>query len=229
MADSRDKPEIETLSYKPASAPPAIADKNTPIIEPETKVEKDEFAGQHFKLPKPLKRGFLGLNAHVIKPETRINKTEDAGQHFEQPKYAESVSRHFICQCGDLCKAISPPAVADQHPEQIGVPALADNVNGNLLGEKELKSLNEHMNKYGFLGTHCPNCGHEWSTHNYDCDNKPPEQPNQMIITEIEGLVSQANEKMYDLPIHPTRSMAIEEIDILLRITIKKQLREAFE
>ena len=25
-------------------------------------------------LPKPLKRGFLGLNAHVIKPETRTNK-----------------------------------------------------------------------------------------------------------------------------------------------------------
>ena len=58
-----------------------------------------------------------------------------------------------------------------------------------------------------------------------------PEQPNQnlMIIEEIEGLISQANEKMYDLPIHPARSMAIEEIDILLRITVRKQLREAFE
>ena len=58
------------------------------------------------------------------------------------------------------------------------------------------------------------------------------EQPNKdlmIIIDEIEGLISQANEKMYDLPIHPVRSTAIEEIDILLRITIKKQLREAFE
>ena len=58
-----------------------------------------------------------------------------------------------------------------------------------------------------------------------------PEQPNQnlMIIEEIEGLISQANEKMYDLPVNTVRSRAIEEIDILLRITIKKQLREAFE
>ena len=63
------------------------------------------------------------------------------------------------------------------------------------------------------------------------CRETEPEQPNQnlMIIEEIEGLISQANEKMYDLPIHPIRSQAIEEIDILSRITIKKQLREAFE
>ena len=64
-----------------------------------------------------------------------------------------------------------------------------------------------------------------------DSRDKPIEQPNQnlMIIEEIEGLISQANEKMYDLPVHPIRSQASEEIDILLRITIKKQLREAFE
>lgn len=67
-----------------------------------------------------------------------------------------------------------------------------------------------------------------------------PEQPNQtregniegqnlMIIDKIEGLLSQANTLMYELPMHPTRSMAIEEIDVLLRVTIKTELRKAFE
>ena len=105
MEDSRNKPEIETLGYKPGN-----------------KIEKHPYP----EPPKPLKRGFMGLNAHVTKPAARVNKTEDA---------------------------------------------------------------------------------------------EPPNQ-NLMIIEEIEGLISQANEKMYDLPIHPARSQAIEEIDIFLRITV---------
>lgn len=55
------------------------------------------------------------------------------------------------------------------------------------------------------------------------------EGQNLMIIDKIEGLLSQANTLMYELPIHPIRSMAIEEIDVLLRVTIKKELRKAFE
>ena len=57
------------------------------------------------------------------------------------------------------------------------------------------------------------------------------EQPNQniMLIEEIEGLLSQANEKMYDLPIHPVRSKAIEEIGVLQRVTVNIELRKAFE
>lgn len=65
-------------------------------------------------------------------------------------------------------------------------------------------------------------------------DYRPPNgqnEPNQnlMVIEEIEGLLSQANEKMYELPIHPIRSKAIEEIDMLLQVTIKTELRKAFE
>jgi len=54
--------------------------------------------------------------------------------------------------------------------------------------------------------------------------------PNQhlMIIEEIAGLLSQANEKMYELPLHPIRSKAIEEIDLLQRTTIV-ELRKVFE
>lgn len=61
-------------------------------------------------------------------------------------------------------------------------------------------------------------------------DYKPQNGPNQnlMIIEEIEGLLSQANEKMYNLPIHPIRSKAIEEIDLLRKITVKTELRKAF-
>lgn len=69
MADSRNQPELETLSYrqetntKPitniplssnyinlkkaaAKGSPAVLGKNTPIIEPEMGVEKGEVAGQ---------------------------------------------------------------------------------------------------------------------------------------------------------------------------------------
>lgn len=49
-----------------------------------------------------------------------------------------------------------------------------------------------------------------------------------MIIEEIEGLIVEANEKMYDLPIHPIRSKAIEDID-LLQTTTMIELRRAFE
>ena len=58
-----------------------------------------------------------------------------------------------------------------------------------------------------------------------------PEQPNQtlMIIEEIEGLLTQANEKMYELPLHPFRSKAIEEIDVLNKITVGTELKKAFE
>ena len=77
-------------------------------------------------------------------------------------------------------------------------------------------------------GNHSSACAsHNHPYADYTCVEQP--NKNLMVIEEIEGLISQANEKMYDLPIHPTRSQAIEEIDILLRITIKKQLREAFE
>lgn len=131
MADSRDKPELETLDYKAKiSSPHHNISCKCSACETLQRAPR-----QVAKPPKPLKRGFLGLNAHVIKPEMRTNKTEIA------------------------------------------------------------------------------------------------EQPNQnlMIISEIEGLLSQANDKMYDLPIHPVRSKAIEEIDLLNKVTVKIDLRKAFE
>ena len=56
------------------------------------------------------------------------------------------------------------------------------------------------------------------------------EQPNQnlMIITEIEGLMSQVNEKLYKLPNIVSRFKAIEEIDLFQKTTLF-ELRKAFE
>jgi len=51
---------------------------------------------------------------------------------------------------------------------------------------------------------------------------------NLATINEIEGLLSQANEKMYELPLHPVRSKAIEEIDLLQKTTMA-ELRKVFE
>ena len=56
MADSRDKPELETLSYR-----------------------NEEWPANHSSAP-------MGFNSVVIKPETRVNKAEDADQHLEEPK-----------------------------------------------------------------------------------------------------------------------------------------------
>lgn len=56
------------------------------------------------------------------------------------------------------------------------------------------------------------------------------EQSNQnlMIIEEIEGLMSQVNEKLEKLPFSPDRCHALEEIDLFQRTTLF-ELREAFE
>ena len=59
MTDSRDKPELETLDYKP----PGTIEQ--PISAPPA---------------------FMGFNSAVIKPETRVNKAENASQHLEEPK-----------------------------------------------------------------------------------------------------------------------------------------------
>ena len=133
-----------------------------------------------YKSPKPLKRGFMGLNANVIKPETRVNKTEDAE---EQPQI-----RTGNCpNCGN-----------PQRKDRRGWPIQ-------------------------YCGKPCPPL--------------KAEQPNQdlMIITEIEGLVSQVNEKLerlheptYDKKTYNLISQALEEIDLFQKTTLF-ELRKAFE
>ena len=90
MSDSRDKPELETLDYKPpgtieqpTSAPPA----------------------------------FMGFNSAVIKPETRVNKAEDAGQHLEQPKCKTCEDTREIeeqAECGNTILGDCPECQPDQ-------------------------------------------------------------------------------------------------------------------
>ena len=45
---------LETLDYRPTSAPPEAKEDSTPIIEPETGEEKQEVASQHLE---PIKTG----------------------------------------------------------------------------------------------------------------------------------------------------------------------------
>lgn len=70
-----------------------------------------------------------------------------------------------------------------------------------------------------------------------NCQEKKIEQPNHnlMIITEIEGLMSQVNEKLEKLEVwhyvtkqKPLRSQALEEIDIFQKTTLF-ELRRSFE
>jgi len=55
-----------------------------------------------------------------------------------------------------------------------------------------------------------------------------PNTAHAKIIDEIADLLAKANEKMYELPIHPIRSKAIEEIDMFQKTTLF-ELRKAFE
>ncbi len=65
--------------------------------------------------------------------------------------------------------------------------------------------------------------------------NKTPEQPNLKIIGEIEGLISQVNEKLVQLPTDglpqgkgQKREQALEEIDLFQKTTLY-ELRKALE
>ena len=68
MADSRDQPELETLSYKPEHAA---------II--------NGYGKKRSRVKQPAKPSSanMGFNSVVIKPETRVNSSEVAGQHPE--------------------------------------------------------------------------------------------------------------------------------------------------
>lgn len=209
MSDSRDKPELETLSYKPECECAACRLGETCILDVNGHLKsknnkKPELEPLDYKrnpeMPKPLKRGFLGLNSAVIKPETRINNVEiDDKQPVEQPKYDKcrycgagrivrpSGEWQFYCHCDE----------PDKRP--------------NNKSEQPIK-------------TGCA---------------IPAEQPNQdlMIITEIEGLMSQVNEKIISLPAgnfakdfnkYATIGKALEEIDLFQKTTLF-DLRKAFE
>ena len=205
MTDSRNKPELETLSYIPCQALECSKCGKTfsgfMLKEFVFHIENCSYK------PPSAPRAAGGNNTPVIKPETRVTKAEDAEQPFKPIEFPE------MCKDTKLiikaCKQVIQSA-EDYETDTMTTPITV------VQACEQLNYLLEDIrnNKAGI-----PACV------------KSTEQPNQnlMIIEEIEGLMSQANEKMYDLPIHPVRSTAIEEIDILLRITIKKQLREAFE
>ncbi|KKL08569.1 hypothetical protein LCGC14_2574540 [marine sediment metagenome] len=157
-----DKPELETLDYKPTNTPEEAIDKLLPIPEQ----------------PASASPATLGMNSHVIKPEVRVNKAKDAGQHFQE----------------SLCRE----AEGAEQP--------------NLPGREHHKDCE------------CGNC---------------PEQPNLKIIGEIEGLISQVNDKLCKittlsgegrLTVRRTqlKGQALEEIDLFQKTTLHS-LRKAFE
>jgi hypothetical protein len=82
----------------------------------------------------------------------------------------------------------------------------------------------------------CPNCGEDWRTHNYSCNSNTLEQPNKilMIIEEMEGLMSQVNDKLWEIPLETLDKrnllikQALEDIDIFQKTTLF-ELRKAFE
>ena len=201
MADLRNKPEIETLSYEPKCA-----------ITGQIKCNCADCNKQPSSAPPTT----LGLNSAVIKPETRVNKAEDAGQTLEPLEYPEMCknTKRIVKACRQVVRSandydsdtMTTPVTVVQACEQL-----------NCVLETIKKEAEQGMIKMGF------------------------EQPNQdlMIITEIEGLMSQVNDKLESLNA-PTvtdstineelrlKSQALEDIDIFQKTTLFK-LRKAFE
>lgn len=197
MTDSRDKPELETLSYRD---------------------------------PKSLRRGFLGLNAQVIKSGMRVNSNPEPEQSTntpeeaidklfpltEQPKYDKcqycgagrvvrpSGEYQYACHCDEVENC-------SYNPPKCALP----NEDGGVLANPEQR----------FKAPCKKNIGTEDKP-----DYRAIGQPNQnlMIISEIEGLMSQVNEKVDGLPAHTLRNQLHKEINDIQKTTLFG-LRKAFE
>lgn len=59
--------------------------------------------------------------------------------------------------------------------------------------------------------------------------HEQPAKANIEIIEQIEGLLSKALELTYKLPKNPVRSIVSEEIDVLLQVSVRGELRKEFE
>ena len=72
MTNSSDKPELETLDYKPASS--EVKQENSPIIETETRVENSEDAGQQPNQNLMLVEEIKGLLSQVNDKLGKLNE-----------------------------------------------------------------------------------------------------------------------------------------------------------
>ena len=210
MVDSRDQPDLETLSYKPpkdsilkVKMACYVCGWSGEVYECDCDADfpKEHIDDGRLRCPKcanvvqevkPLTSApptTMGLNSAVIKPETRVNKAEDADQPLEQPK----------CR---LCN--DKKEIVRTFTGSIGLETAWRPKGSSTSREDEIRA--------------CPDC---------ICT----EQPNQnlMIIEEIEGLLSQVNSKIsLHLPYCPLRVQALEEIDLFQKTTLF-ELRKAFE
>ncbi len=194
----------------------------------------------------PLKN--LGFNSHVIKPETRVNKAEDAEQPTQQecdnamvegfertmPVLPKIPEQHF--------EGLRTIDKLEQQPQtRTGSCLFLPNC-GKPTGWKPCPSLSEQPNQqidtvhHKFDSTcNCLGCMPMGAT------NLIPEQPNLKIIEEIEGLISQVNDKLdildrkWAVEVSENKfkrmtriSQALEDIDIFQKTTLV-ELRRAFE
>ena len=193
MADTRNQPELETLSYKPT------------IAELEEILEKD------------------GGNSIEIMPNGEIKAKKkycpDCGNTRRKDRKGWPIQ-----YCGNPC----PTKPASTSPAPMGFNSIV------VKPEKRVNSSKVAGQPKGNHSSACASLNHPYA----DCTCV--EQPNQnlMIITEVEGLMSQVNEKLGNIVITQElvgdsvrklrRSQALEEIDLFQKTTLF-ELRKAFE
>lgn len=93
---SINKPELETLEYKP-NLPGREHDKTCECLDCQANYGIGKRAIQQSASAPP---ATLGFNSHVIKPETRANKGEDVSQPLENLKIIEEIEG-LISQVND--------------------------------------------------------------------------------------------------------------------------------
>jgi hypothetical protein len=167
----------------------------------------------------------LGFNSHVIKPESRVNSSEVAEQPPEPIKFPEMCenTKKIIKACKLVVQAaedydtdtMTTPVTVVQACEQL-----------NCVLERMKREAEAGMKEMGFEQR--PDC--------------KPEQSNLMIITAIECLFSQVNDRLCELriglnfvkqtekyqAIDVQIAQALEDIDLFQKTTLF-ELRKAFE
>lgn len=183
----------------------------------------------------------MGFNSAVIKPETRVNKSEEAGQILEtEPLCPYCLKRPIMSNNAIACEECSQMTlISGQQPK---CETCSDTGTAKVI----CRPLDEEIPQY----IPCQDCkkgkaltqpdwrkqirGPSSKTNYYPLSCDKPEQPNLKIIAEIEGLISQVNDKLYKIREFKRtkqlniRTQALEEIDLFQKNTLF-ELRKAFE
>ena len=223
MTDSRNQPELETLDYKPHKDDRGYGMDLIPArSSPATLGSKNEDT--------EIWRKIIG---DYYSPSIHLTKKGEIGINVGGKVYIRSVENWH-----ELASNVLPATLR---------------MNSHVIKPEHSECEHNWLDR-GFIVEKCSKCGALNTTqdtinkaetdlsnlpgreHHKDCEcGNCPDQPNLKIIGEIEGLISQVNEKLYQLPETKImkcqltlRGKALEEIDLFQKTTLY-ELKKIFK